>query len=438
MSYIKQLLKQREQDNKPINIAIVGAGWFGEGLIYELGKWPGMQLRLIFTRRPDDVTEMLIQAGIDQAGIVTIDNQQALQQSINKGYTVICTNLSLVKQLSGIDVLFDASGDVLLGADVAVSVINQGIHFVTTSAELDATIGYTLNKMAEDKGVVFSNANGDQPGLLARMIVEVEQMGFSIAVAGNGKGFLNYHAVPEDIMQFVRPGDSARKITSFTDGTKQSLELATLANGCGLSVDIRGMHGVKTSKENMVGDITDRLSQDGVVEYFMGSDKNYGMTVFVIGKRENDPQKTFDDLKYLKMGDGPYYLFFRDYHLCYFETPLSIAEAVLFNTATIKASHLKADVITVAKRDLKAGEAIDGIGGYMVYGLIDSYSVAIAGNYLPLGLAEFATLNCDVPKDTPVTYAMVSFKQDNQVLELRRQQDAEFAEQLKAERACMY
>jgi predicted homoserine dehydrogenase-like protein len=225
-------------------------------------------------------------------------------------------------------------------------------------------------------------------------------------------------------MQFVPKGSSPRKITSFTDGTKQSLEMVVLANGTGLVPDKRGMHGVKTTKERLVEDVTSAISRDGVVEYVMGENVNLGMTVFVVGKRVDVNPQVASDLAYLKMGNGPYYLFFRDYHLCYFEAPKSIAELVLFNKPTIAPQALCSDVLTVTKSHLAAGTKLDGIGGFTVYGLIDRYETVRQQNLLPLGLAEFATLTRDVKRDEPVTYDMVDIPGDNLILELRQKQDS--------------
>ena len=152
----------------------------------------------------------------------------------------------------------------------------------------------------------------------------------------------------------------------------------------------------------------------------MGININLGMTVFVIGKREGD--FVSEALEYYRMGKGPYYLFFRDHHLCHFEAPKSIADAVLFNIPTIAPKAKVADVFAVAKKDLKKGEKLDGIGGYTVYGLIDRAEVVKEENLLPLGLAEYAVLKKDVAMDTPISCDMIDFPEDNLVLRLRREE----------------
>jgi len=138
-------------------------------------------------------------------------------------------------------------------------------------------------------------------------------------------------------------------------------------------------------------------------------------------------------MSYLKKGSGPYYLFFRDHHLCHIEAPRSIVDVVVCNCPTIAPSGHYADVFAVAKRDLKSGEKLDRVGEYTVYGLIERSKVTKAENLLPLGLTEYAVMTCDVNKDTPITYDMVEFPKDNLVLKLRKEQDDMYEKQYKVD-----
>ncbi|MBN2457213.1 MAG: hypothetical protein JXB29_11875 [Sedimentisphaerales bacterium] len=420
MAVYKELLEKRGK-KFPINVAVVGAGWFGKGLIGEICRWPAMEPRLVVTRTVDKAVDAYVQAGISQSQITVARSASELNYQMSENGYVVSDKIEVISQLRDIDVVFEATGDIEIGAKTALWTIEQGIDFITISAEMDATIGFILKKLAEEKGVVYSNSDGDQPGVLARMIDEAKLLGFDIVVAGNGKGFLDYHTVPEDIMKWVRKGQNARKTTSFTDGTKQSMELAVVSNATGLVPEKRGMHGPKVTKETLVDNFLKIISREGIVDYVMGVNVNLGMTVFVIGKRNGD--FVSEALDYYKMGKGPYYLFFRDHHLCFFEAPKSIADAVLFDTATIAPKGKFADVFAVAKKDLKAGQKLDGIGGYSVYGLIDRAETVREEKLLPLGLAEYAKLTCDVKRDEPITYDMVDFPEENVVLELRRRQD---------------
>ncbi|MFC1763132.1 NAD(P)H-dependent oxidoreductase [Planctomycetota bacterium] len=415
-----ELLKKRQKES-PINVAVIGAGWFGRGIIREMVRWPALKPKLVITRTIQKAVDAYLGVGVPREGIVRIHSAKELSREMLESKYIVSDNIEMIKEIPGIDVVFEATGDILVGAQAGIWAMEQGIHFVTVSAEMDATVGVSLNTIAKKQGVVYSDSDGDQPGVLNGMIANAKLLGFKIVVAGNGKGFLNYHAVAEDILQWVRPGHNPKKITSFTDGSKQSMELAVLSNATGLVPEIRGMHGPKITKETLIKDYLKVISHEGIVDYMMGINQNFGMSVFVIARRDHD--LTSEALEYYKMGSGPYYLFFQEHHLCEIEAPKSLVDAVVFNIPTIAPKAQFADVLTMAKRDLKAGEKLDGIGGYTVYGLIDKAETAREENLLPIGLSEYAVLTRDVKIDEPITYDMVDFPEDNVVLQLRRQQD---------------
>jgi predicted homoserine dehydrogenase-like protein len=246
-------------------------------------------------------------------------------------------------------------------------------------------------------------------------------------VTGNSKGFLDVHQTPEGVLPFVPKGQDPTKSCSFADGSKQALELCVVANAFGFPPRRRGMFGPTTTKQEIVrsfAGLADLQSESpAFVDYVMGMDGvDQGGGIFVIASREG--RHIGPDLEYMKKGRGPNYLFFRDHHLCYLEAASSIAEAALFAVPTLVARDRHADVVAVAKRDLPAGQKLDGIGGFDCYGLIERADVAAAERLLPLGLAELATLRVDVARDIPITYDMVELE-DTVVVRLRRHQDRE-------------
>jgi predicted homoserine dehydrogenase-like protein len=420
--YVISLLREREDKNNPIRVAVLGAGWYGEGVIQELMRCPGMIPKIVFDRNLNRALAAYQKTGVLKDQIVCVETVSQLKKQLMGPRYIISNRTELLSDLSGIDVLFEATGHVKGGAEAALAVMPKGIHFVTISSELDCTIGSILKQMANEMGVVYSVADGDQPGVLKRMIEYVQFMGFEIIVAGNCKGFLDVHKTPKDIQPWVRPGHNPQMITAFTDGTKQSAELCVLANAVGLIPDKRGMHGPTTTKERLVEEFLKVISHHGIVDYVLGiNGVNQGAGIFVVGKREGE--KILADMEYLKKGKGPYYLFFRDEHLCYFESILTIAEAFLFKVPTLVPAFHLTEVISVAKKNLTSGEKLDGMGGYTAYGLLDTYENAHQENLLPMGLAEFAVVRQNVPQDTPITYDMVDFGEDNIVLGLRRKQD---------------
>jgi predicted homoserine dehydrogenase-like protein len=211
-------------------------------------------------------------------------------------------------------------------------------------------------------------------------------------------------------------------VCAFTDGTKMNLENAVVANATGLVPARRGMHGVRTTLSQAVTDFQHILSRPGIVDYTLGGD--FGGGVFVIGRSE-DRERVGHYFDYLKMGPGPDYLFFRPYHLCHVETGLSVAEAVLYGEATIAPRGAPvAEVVAIAKRDLQAGEVLDGIGGETVYGEIDV--VDQARDFVPVGLSEGIRLTAPVAAGEPIPRCAVEVPEGEYVWSLRMLQDAYF------------
>lgn len=425
--YISRELAKRESAGQPVNVAVMGTGWFGSGVVQELYRCPGIRPKLVLGLTSSAAADCLRKAGVPGQDICAPHSSDEFRQAMLSNRYIACASNEYTEDWQGIDVFFEATGNILAGAQAALKAIAQKIHFVTIGAELDATVGYILSQKAARQDVVYSNCDGDQPGVLARIIDEVRLTGFDIVVAGNCKGFIDIHKTPEDVMPWVKPGHNPKMITAFTDGTKQAMEMAVVANAAGLTVDKRGMRGITTTKETIVDDLTRGLSKEGIVDYVLGiNGVNQGGGVFVIGKREGGRIEA--DMEYLKKGKGPYYLFFKDEHLCYFSAVTTIASAALLRTATIVPSGKYTDVFASAKRDLKAGERCDGIGGGMAYGVIDDAAVVEQEGLLPVGLSEFAVLKEAVAADTPLSYSMVDFGEDNIIIKLRQEQDALTAE----------
>lgn len=404
--YLLQKLRERE---KPIQVAVIGCGWYGNGLIRELDRMDGISPKLIINRDTDKAHELLSQIECE---------------------CMVASDIAVLKDVEGIDAIFDATGDLLAGAQAALIAFENRIPFLTISSEMDSTIGLALAKRAAQSGAIYSMADGDQPGVLKRMIDEISFWGFETKVAGNSKGFMDIYQTPEGVKPYVPAGQNIHKICGFADGSKQSMEMATLGNACVLFPRKRGMYGPICSKDEIV-ETMDRLihfdqTDEAYIDYVLGLKSiNEGAGVFVVAKREGAQIK--NDLKYLKKGNGPYYLFFRDHHLCYVESVVSILEAVLLSQAFMVPQGRYTDVITLSKRDLDAGQKIDGPGGFDIYGQVERASITSEMNYLPYGLAEFATLKADIPKDTIITYDMVELD-ENEVVELRREVDVIDAE----------
>ena len=259
-----------------------------------------------------------------------------------------------------------------------------------------------LKVRADAAGVVFTDADGDQPGVIMNLAREAEMMGFTPVVLGNIKSLMDHRRTPETQAGFAanvfqRP----KHITSFADGTKIA-EMRT-ANAPGFGVSERGWPAPRPSgsKRRWPGP-AEKLFQEGtgIVDFIIGAEPSFG--VFVLAYSDTWFHQRY--MRIYKMGDGPIYTFYRPYHLSPLETPLTVARAVLFNDASVVAESAPVrDVVALAKFDLDAGTRLDGVGGF-TYGVMENSPQARSENLLPMGLSDGCTLKRNVPQDAPITF----------------------------------
>jgi predicted homoserine dehydrogenase-like protein len=274
---------------------------------------------------------------------------------------------------------------------------------------------------------VITNSDGDQPGVIMNLYRFVQAIGCKPVLAGNIKGLHDPYRTPETQQAYAaRYGQKPHMVTSFADGTKISMEMAVVANGTGFRAGQRGMYGRHCAhvKDTLSLYSPEQFLNGGLVDYIVGAEPAPG--VFVLGYNDHPIQR--DYLRYYKMGDGPLYVFYTPYHLCHLEAPLTVARAVLLRDAALTPlAGPICDVIAIAKRDLKAGEELDGIGGFTTYGMLENSDICQAENLLPMGLSEGCRLTCDVPQDYPLTYADVQVPAGRLCDTLRDEQAAYFA-----------
>lgn len=295
------------------------------------------------------------------------------------------------------------------------------------NAELDGTIGPILKKYADENGVVLTNVDGDQPGVIMNLYRFVKKIGLKPVLCGNIKGLHDPYRNPTTQEAFAKQwGQKAHMVTSFADGSKISFENTIVANGTGMRVAKRGMHGPTVDSGTPITDavkwypLEDLLEGPGIVDYVVGAVPGPG--VYVLGTTEDPIQKHY--LNLYKLGEGPLYCFYTPYHLCHFEVPNTIARAVIFDDAALTPMRNKpfVEVITVAKIDLKKGDKLDGIGFYMTYGLCENTETARKENLLPIGLSEDCVLTRDIKKDEVLTFDDVTLPEGRLCDELWREQ----------------
>jgi predicted homoserine dehydrogenase-like protein len=419
MIIVDKALEERARQGRPIRVGLVGAGYSAKHVAAQIvSSFPGMQLVGIANRTVSHAEEVLRTAGV--ADPRRVGSPRELEAAADRGEACVTDDPSVLFGAGSVEAIIEATGEVEFGAWAALESIRAGKHTVVLNCEMDATVGPVLKRTADERGVVYSNSDGDEPGVARNLSRFVSTIGLEVVGAGNLKGFYDPHRTPETQRAFAEANhQKPRMMTSFVDGTKLSMETTVLANGLGFGVGRRGMYGpacddVRTCLEHFP-DGAFRPGA-GIVDYLLGASPYTG--AFVIGYSEAPLKQEF--LQYLKMGDGPFYVFYTPFHLPQLEIPITVARAVLFGDATITPQEQPScEAIAIAKRDLRAGEVLDGIGGYTCYALIENYETARDEGLLPMGVSEGCVLTRDVAMDTPIGYADVRLPEGRLVDRLR-------------------
>lgn len=420
---LEQLIRVRLQTEGPIHVGIVGSGAFAGMIVRHLmHSVPWVRIAAIANRTPQHAIQLLVQSGAPKVTEATTQTQ--FSDAIAQGNIAVCTEAELLCAAREIEVIIEATGTVEFGARVVMAAIEHGKHVVLCNAELDATLGPVLKQEADAHGVILTHTDGEEPALAARLVRYLSTIGLRPVAAGNLKGMLDRYRTPATQQEFAnRHGLNAFKAASFADGTKLSLECCVLANATGFRVGKMGMHGPSC---NHVREMAHRLPAEqllsgGLVDYALAAEPTSG--VFAIA---HVPDATIGrDLSYFKLGEGPFHVFVSPFHLPSAQIAWSIAEAVLANSATVTPKGVPiCEVATVAKRDLPAGEVLDGVGGYCTYGLIENAPACAEKRLLPIGVSEGCRLVRSVRKDTPVRYDDVELPENRLCDRLVRRQAA--------------
>lgn len=429
MVIVDTALAKRHAENNPVRVAMVGAGFMARGIALQICNYvPGMELVAISNRNPEKAKQAYAGAGVLDA--IEVSTAAQLEDNIRKGRYSTTDNALLLCEAEGIDAVIEVTGAVEFGTNVALCAIQNRKHVIMMNAEVDGTVGPILKVYADKAGVVFTNADGDQPGVIMNLYRFVRSLGVKPVLCGNIKGLHDPYRNPATQEGFAkRWGQNPAMVTSFADGSKISFEQAIVANGTGMRVAKRGMYGptVPTGtpiKEAMrMYPLGSLLEDPGIVDYVVGAEPGPG--VFVLGTHDHPVQQHY--LNLYKLGEGPLYCFYTPYHLCHFEVPLTVARAVLFQDAALTPlGRPYVEVVATAKSDLKEGQVLDGIGHYMTYGLCENADVRARENLLPIGIAEGCRLKRNIPKDQVLTYDDVELPAGRLVDQLRKEQELHF------------
>ncbi len=427
MILVDTALKAREAQGNPIRVAMIGAGFMGQGLTNQIvNSVPGMRMVAVQNRHLEKALHVYRYSGLQD--IVEASTEAQTENAIGAGKPVVTEDAMLLARSGQVDVLVETTGSVEFGAHIVLEAFKHGKDVVLMNAELDATLGPILQVYAKKYGVIMSACEGDEPGVQMNLYRWVKGLGLIPRVLGNIKGLQDPYRTPTTQKGFAEQwGQKPAMVTSFADGSKISCEQAIVANATGFVVKARGMSRGQEYRDDVMKigklyDIDELRQLGGIVDYLVGTPLT---KVYCLAEHPDPKQQRY--LNLYKMGDGPLYPFFIPYHLVHFEVPNAIARVVLFRDAV--AQPLGGPVVEVcalAKRDLKAGEVLDGFGMYMTYGEAVNADEMSTKRYLPEGLVEGCRLKADIQKDAVITYDDVELPPERLSDKLRAEQYRHF------------
>ena len=420
---IYSLLQMREAEQQPIRVGVIGAGATGRAIALQLGTpVAGMRLAAMSNRTPQHAERAFKEAGITKWEAADTPNDAAAR--IARGVPVLTDDPTVLTRCDAIDLIVEVTGTVDFGASVVLDAFKHGKPVVLVNAELDSLVGPILKSKADQAGVVLTHTDGDEPGVAMTLFRYVQSVGLRPVAAGNIKGMVDYYRTPDTQREFAAKNDQdVRKVTSFADATKLSMETTVLANATGFAVARRGMVGPACAYVRELAQLlpAEAMLGGGIVDYSVGAAPHTGG--FVVVHEENPLKKT--QLAYYKLGDGPFYVFYTPFHLPHIQLPSTIARAVLHSDPTVApVAGPSCEVVTVAKRALKAGDRLDGVGGFCSYGLIENHAIARAIDALPIALSEDCVLLRDVGKDEVISFSDVKLPANRLSDDLWREQCA--------------
>ncbi|KAI0145466.1 SAF domain-containing protein [Xylariaceae sp. FL1272] len=456
MTSLSTKLAELEAAGKPIQVGIIGAGKFGSMFISQSHRTTGLRLAGIADLSKDRALAALKKTGFPEDkydASVTM----SISEGIKAGKTAITTDSAALIATPEIDVILEVTGNPAAGIRHALLCCEHKKHIVMINVEADVLAGPLLVRKAKEAGIIYSMAYGDQPALIAEMVDWARTAGFDVVCAGKGTKHLpEYHySNPDTVWNYygfteeqLASGDfNPQMFNSFLDGTKSALEMAAVANGCDLTPPSDGLKfppcGVwdlpEVLKPKSVAGCG-QLDKKGTVEVvscmekdgrWVFNDLRWG--VYVIIEAPGDYQKDCFKQYGLKTDStGRYAAQYKPYHLIGLELGVSIATIMCRGEPTGQTKTWAGDVVATAKRDLKAGEKLDGEGGFMVYGKLMTAQDSMKISGLPIGLAHGIVLKRDVKKDQGLSWDDVEYSDKSQAVAVRKEMEALFKKEFAA------
>jgi predicted homoserine dehydrogenase-like protein len=442
---LHRMLLERKAAGRPITIGIIGAGKFGTMFLSQARSTDGMHVVAVAdinTARAHSQLKTACWPAEQYAA-------KSLDEALKNRSTMITDNGDSLVTHPGIEVIIEATGDPGAGIRFALKAIANGKHIVMVNVEADAVAGPLLNKRAKEAGVVYSLAWGDQPALIAEHVDWARATGFKVVSAGKGTRYMPaYHqSTPETVWDILdkymkirdRQSINPKMFNSFVDGTKSGIEMTAVCNATGLESQTDGLsfppatrfEHAEICKPKADGGVLERKGVTEVTSsvYRDGTDVERSLvmgTYVVIESDSAYTEECFREYSMLPDSSGKYAALYRPTHMIGLELGLSVASAALRKEPTGAPVCFNSDVVATAKRDLKAGEMLDGEGGFCVWGKQTPAKTSLKEGYLPLGLAHKVKLNKDIAVGARLKWSDVDYDAKDAAVTFRREMEMEF------------
>ena len=439
------MLRQREAESRPVRVGLIGAGKFGTMFLAQALRTPGLHLMGVA-----DLDDARARRALSTTGWPDERITGSLADAHASGATAVTPSAAELIAADGVQVVIDATGDPAAGLAHVEACCTHQRHMVMVNVEADALIGPWLAARARQAGIVYSMAYGDQPALICEQVDWARACGFRVVAAGKGtKHRPHYHASTPDTVwghygltpeRAAAAGMNPKMFNSFLDGTKSAIEMTAVANATGLTAAPGGLEFPPCATADLARVLIPRadggvLHHHGQVEVISSEaddartiEDNLRWGVYVVIEAPSDyVAQCFRDYGLTAVDGDRHAALYRPCHLIGLELGISVASVSLRGEATGSANGFRADVVAIAKRDLAAGEVLDGEGGYTVWGRLMPAADSIAMGALPIGLAHGAASQRPVARGEVVRWRDATINEAAPLVVARRQMEAAFA-----------
>jgi predicted homoserine dehydrogenase-like protein len=446
---LHRLLLERAAAGRPLRVGLIGAGKFGTMFLAQARRTPGLHLLGVADLAPERASEALRRVGWPQEAI----SARSLSEAAEQGTSWIGDDAQALIAHPALDIVIDATGNPAAGIAHVLAAIDNGKHIVMVNVEADALAGPLLARKARQAGIVYSLAYGDQPALIAEMVDWARMAGFDIVAAGKGTKYLPdyHHSTPDTVWGHYglspeaaeQGGMNPQMFNSFLDGTKSAIEMAAVANATGLTPATGGLRFPPCGVDDLprvlrpaeAGGLLDHKGQVEVISSLerdgrpVFRDLRWG--VYVTFEAASDyVARCFAEYGLVTDESGRYAALYKPFHLIGLELGISVASVGLRGESTGAPTGFRGDAVAVAKRDLQAGETLDGEGGFTVWGRLMPAADSLRHGALPIGLAHHVRLRNPVKAGNLIASADVALDEASEAVRIRREMETMFAAEL--------